>query len=187
MDTKRRTFLKRAGMAGVSFLAVGLDANRATAGPDPPADAKTPAPASASSEPEIYAFSLGGTEANIIHDGSINLPSIQPAFAPEAKKPEIEELQNHNFLPPDRLALSMNVLVLKTKSGVMLFDSGAGVAFGPIGGKLIRGLARLGISPGDIKTIFVTHSHSDHIAGLVDSQVKSTCLSIRLDREGISR
>src|SRR5262249_7867179 len=28
--------------------------------------------------------------------------------------------------------------------------------------------ARIGISPQDVKTIFITHAHPDHIAGLVD-------------------
>jgi glyoxylase-like metal-dependent hydrolase (beta-lactamase superfamily II) len=169
MFTKRRTFLKQAGLAGATLLAAGLSPHRASADPDPSPDAKTPRPASLTSEPEIHSFTFGGTTAHVIHDGSLTLPSIQPAFVPEAKPAEVEELQRHNFLPVDRLSLSINVLVLKTSSGVVLFDSGAGTAFGPIGGRLLRGLAKVGISPTDIKTIFVTHGHSDHIAGLVDS------------------
>jgi glyoxylase-like metal-dependent hydrolase (beta-lactamase superfamily II) len=51
---------------------------------------------------------------------------------------------------------------------LMLFDAGAGGAFGPVGGKLARGLARIGIAPMDVKAVYVTHAHADHIAGLVD-------------------
>jgi glyoxylase-like metal-dependent hydrolase (beta-lactamase superfamily II) len=160
----RRTFVQRTGVAGLSLLAVGLSANRAVADPDPPAGANNLAP---SSEPDIYPFQFGGTEAFVILDGVITMPGIQPAFAPEATPAEIEALLKNSFLP-NRLAIGLNVLVVKAKSGVMLFDSGAGRVFGPIAGKLMRGLARIGIAPGDVKVIYVTHAHSDHIGGLVD-------------------
>jgi len=170
MNSKRRTFLKYAGLGGVSLLAARLGVNRASADPDPRPDAK--APASALSDVEIHAFPFGGAEAFVIHDGKLTLPSIQPAFVPEAGTKEIEELQSRSFLPANQLALSLNVLVVKTKSGITLFDAGAGQAFGPIGGKLIRGLARIGILPRDVKTVYVTHAHSDHIAGLLDAANK---------------
>jgi glyoxylase-like metal-dependent hydrolase (beta-lactamase superfamily II) len=180
MHTKRRTFLKHAGLAGVSILAASIGTNRAVADPDPPSDAKSPAPASGSAEPDIHSFTLGGAEAHVILDGSLTGQTIQPAFAPEAKKSEIEELQNRHFLPPNGLSLCINVLVLKTKSGVALFDAGAGQAFGPIGGKLIRGLAKIGVTPGDIKNIYISHGHADHIGGLVDGSNNPLFASARI-------
>ncbi len=164
----RRAFVQRTGLAGLSLLAASLP-NRAAADPDPPAGASGSKPAATGSpEPDIYSFQLGGTDAFVIHDGAVAFPGIQPAFAPEAKPPEIEELLRKNFLPADHIALSLNVLVVKGKSGVMIFDSGAGKAFGPVAGKLVRGLARIGVTPRDVSTIYVTHAHADHIAGLVD-------------------
>jgi glyoxylase-like metal-dependent hydrolase (beta-lactamase superfamily II) len=164
----RRSFMQRTGIAGLSLLALNLGSNRAVADPDPAPGGNGPTPVSPSAEPDIYSFRIGSADAFVIHDGALMLPSIQPMFVPEAKPAEIEELQKKNFLPPNQLALSLNVLVVKGKSGVMLFDAGAGKAFGPGAGKLFRGLSRIGISPKDVKTVYVTHAHPDHIAGLVD-------------------
>jgi len=163
----RRTFVQRTGLAGLSILAATLP-HRAAADPDPPAGANNSSAApGASPEPDIYAFQLGGAEAFVIHDGAFSFPGIQPSFVPEAKPSELQELLKRNFLPSDHLALSLNVLVVKGKSGVMIFDAGASKTFGPVAGKLIRGLAHIGIAPQDVKTVFVTHAHTDHIAGLV--------------------
>lgn len=165
----RRTFVQRTGLAGISLLTATLAASRVTADPDPPASAKGPGPMGNSPEPEIYPFRLGGVDAFVVHDGTLAVDHPQAMLAPEAKPSEIEEALRQNFLPPHRLALSVNVLVLKGKAGVTLFDCGAGTAFGPGFGKLLRGLAKLGLSPDDVKTVYVTHAHADHIGGLVDA------------------
>jgi len=168
MNIDRRTFFQRTGLTGLSLLALGSSPERAAADPDPAPEGKGAHPAADSvMDPEIFQFRLGDLEAFIVHDGFLGLPSVQPTFVPEAKPAEIEELFKRQFLPPNRVALSLNVLIVKTKSGVILFDSGAGHAFGPSMGHLLRGLAKLGIKPGDVKAIFVTHAHADHIGGLV--------------------
>jgi glyoxylase-like metal-dependent hydrolase (beta-lactamase superfamily II) len=165
----RRAFFQTSGLAGLSFLGAGLSPIRAVADPDPPTNASGPAPAPTNpAGPEIYSFQLGNAEAFVIHDGAVSFNSIQPIFVPEAKPSEIEAILNQNFLPANHLSVSMNVLVIKSQSGVILFDAGAGHAFGPIGGRLMNGLSKIGIAPGDVKTIFVTHAHADHIGGLVD-------------------
>jgi glyoxylase-like metal-dependent hydrolase (beta-lactamase superfamily II) len=165
----RRTFLQRAGLAGISLLGFTLSPHPATADRDPPPDSAQAASAHPSPEADVFTFPFGGEDAFIIHDGALTLPGIQPVFAPEAKKEQVEALLKQNYLPLDHVTLSVNVLVLKSKSGVMLFDAGAGTAFGPATGKLLRGLARIGIGPADVKTIFITHAHPDHVCGLVDA------------------
>jgi glyoxylase-like metal-dependent hydrolase (beta-lactamase superfamily II) len=175
----RRTFFQRAGLAGLSLWAVGSGANRVMADPDPAPGAGNAAAAAGSPDADIYSFQLGDADAFVILDGQFTLPSIQPMFVPEAKPAELEELLKKSFLP-NHVALSLNVLVVKAKSGIMLFDAGAGGAFGPAAGKLMRGLARVGIAPGDVKVVYVTHAHSDHIAGLVDDANNPVFSSARI-------
>jgi glyoxylase-like metal-dependent hydrolase (beta-lactamase superfamily II) len=166
----RRTFMQRTGLAGVSLLAYSLGSYRAAADPDAPPMVKGSSPAPTTSpEPDVHPFQIGGVEAFVVSDGQLTFPGIQPAFAPEAKPAEIEALMKREFLPADHLSLGVNVLVVRAKSGVMLFDGGAGGSFGPTAGRLVRGLARIGVTPSDVKTVFVTHAHPDHIAGLVDA------------------
>ena len=164
----RRAFMQQTGLAGLSVFALSLGANRAVADPDPPAGSASTATGPVT-EADIHRFQFGGDDAFIIHDGALVLPSLQPAFVPEAKPAELQELLKKNFLPLDRYSLSVNVLVIKGKDGVTLFDSGAGKAFGPAMGKLgerpqpHRSRARRcqnHLSP--------THGHADHIGGLVN-------------------
>jgi glyoxylase-like metal-dependent hydrolase (beta-lactamase superfamily II) len=166
----RRTFVQRTSVAGLSLLALSLGSHRAAADPDPPAGSAGAAPGpEAALEPDIFAFRVGGLDTYIIQDGTFRFPGVQPNIAPEASKAELDAAFARNFLPADHLALSLNVVVLKTASGIVLFDGGAGGGFGPVAGKLSAGLARLHIAPKDVKAVCVTHGHMDHIAGLLDA------------------
>jgi glyoxylase-like metal-dependent hydrolase (beta-lactamase superfamily II) len=162
----RRAFVQRTGLTGLSLLTLSLGVNRTFADPDPPVGSS--AATGPVTDPDIYSFKIGDTEAFVIHDGFLSMPAIQPMFVPEAKPEELQELLKKNFLPADSFAVSLNVLVIKDSAGVSIFDSGAGSAFGSAMGKLIRGLAKVGVTPADVKTIYVTHGHGDHIGGLVN-------------------
>jgi hypothetical protein len=95
----------------------------------------------------VFSFPFGGEEAFVIHDGALTMPGIQPMFVPEASKEQLESLLKESALPSDHVTLSINVLVLKSRSGVTLIDAGGGSALGPTTGKLLRGLARIGVAP----------------------------------------
>ena len=54
----------------------------------------------------------------------------------------------------------------------MLFDTGAGGNFGPGAGQLTTSLAEAGIDPQSVTDIFISHSHGDHVGGLVNAEGK---------------
>lgn len=162
----RRRFVERTSLAGLSLLGLNLGANRANAAPEAAGAGTTPA---FSPDPDIYSFQFGGSKAFVILDGILPFANIQPLFAPEATKAQIDELVRRDFISTSNLALCVNVLVLRSESGVVLFDAGAGRTFGPTAGRLLSGLARIGVKQEEVKTIYVTHAHSDHIGGLVDN------------------
>ncbi len=163
----RRTFVERTALTSLSVLGVNAGLNGGEAAPaTPAASASMP---TVSAEPDIYTFQFGGAKAFVILDGVLPFTNIQPLFAPEATKAQLDEQLHRNFIAPDSHSLCVNVLVLKTKSGVSLFDAGAGETFGTTAGRLRVGLAKIGLKPEEVRTIYVTHAHPDHSGGLTDS------------------
>lgn len=72
--------------------------------------------------------------------------------------------------PDGKVPTSMNCFVVKTPEGYIMFDTGLPEAKG---GKTIGRLNSLNISPGDVKAVFLTHGHFDHIGGLIDEAGKA--------------
>ncbi len=162
----RRTFVGQAALT--SLAALGLKAGLNGGAAEPSAPAASDPVSAASAEPDLYTFQFGGSQAFVILDGTLPFTGIQPALAPEATQAQLEEQLQRHFISTDRHALCVNVLVLKTKSGVALFDAGAGRAYGPTAGRLLAGLAKIGVKPEEVKTIYLTHAHPDHSGGLTD-------------------
>ena len=68
----------------------------------------------------------------------------------------------------DGIPSSISCLLLKTEGKTILLDTGLGAGFS----QLIPKLAEDGIKPEDLKLIYITHMHGDHIGGLLkDGQV----------------
>lgn len=72
--------------------------------------------------------------------------------------------------PDGKVPTAMNCFVVRTPEGYIMFDTGLPSSKG---GQTINRLASLGISPKDIKSIFLTHGHFDHIGGLLDDAGKA--------------
>lgn len=58
---------------------------------------------------------------------------------------------------------SMSTFLVETNGVRILFDTGVGAP----DSRLIGGLASLGIAPADIKYLYLTHFHGDHIGGMM--------------------
>ena len=69
-------------------------------------------------------------------------------------------------LAPDaKVPTAMNCFVVRTTEGYIMFDTGLPESRD---GKTVARLASLNIAPAEINAIYVTHSHFDHIGGLLD-------------------
>lgn len=68
--------------------------------------------------------------------------------------------------PDGKVPTSMNCFVVKTADGYIMFDTGLPSS---AGGKTVERLKTLNISTDDVKAIYLTHGHFDHIGGLLDA------------------
>jgi glyoxylase-like metal-dependent hydrolase (beta-lactamase superfamily II) len=119
-----------------------------------------------------YRFSVGEIEAMVVSDGGLSFQPIQPTWAPEASKEELEGTLRSAFLPPDRITLDVNTLLLKIGGELILVDSGAGKLFGPSLGKVRERLSAAGVEPAQVTGVVLTHAHGDHFGGLLDGDGK---------------
>ena len=65
---------------------------------------------------------------------------------------------------------SGNCIYLGEEDGGILIDAGISRK------RIVTGLERKGLSLDDIKAIFITHEHSDHISGLGPAKKSNSCL-----------
>lgn len=69
--------------------------------------------------------------------------------------------------PAGPVPLPVTAYVVRQGDQVTVIDAGAGTAFGPSLGRLAASLAAIGVAPGAVTRVVLTHMHPDHIGGFV--------------------
>ncbi|UYN98405.1 MAG: MBL fold metallo-hydrolase [Devosia sp.] len=75
----------------------------------------------------------------------------------------------HKPHDPANLAISINAYLIRRGDRLIAVDSGAGGAMGPTLGAWQNSLALAGVDLADIDTLFLTHTHTDHVGGMTDA------------------
>ena len=167
-------------VVAVSMLAACSKKEEATA----PAEAPTPPPVAeaprAPAQEHVHTFKIGEFSALSLWDGGMELPNDNKVFDLGGTPEEVAAVLGAAGLPTDKLALTIHPLLVKTSDRVLLFDTGAGPLFGPGSGHLLVSLAEAGIDPQSVTDIFISHSHGDHVGGLVNAEGKANFPNARI-------
>jgi glyoxylase-like metal-dependent hydrolase (beta-lactamase superfamily II) len=144
----------------LSGLAAAALCSRAVIAPSSAA-----APSSGKQAPAFYRFRMGNYEITQVSDGVLNLP-LADAFAPNAKRDEVNAALEKAFLPQDRMTLVFNPSIVNTGKRLVVIDTGRGEGRSTAG-LFFENMAAAGIDPKSVDTVVISHFHSDHINGLV--------------------
>jgi glyoxylase-like metal-dependent hydrolase (beta-lactamase superfamily II) len=112
--------------------------------------------------PGIYHRRIGDIVVTALSDGYLDTALVSfNAVTQEAASAKLAA----RFQPsPPRV--SINCFLIWSGGRLAIVDTGAGDKMGPTLGILPRTLAALGVAPGDIDTVLLTHLHPDHSNGL---------------------
>lgn len=125
-------------------------------------------PAAPAQPPKWIRFKVGSAEGLVLSDGSTWLSPIQPTFAAEATKADLDAALDRAFHPRDRARIEFNIALLRFGDATVLVDAGSGGATGPFG-KVREHLRSAGVDPASIDLVIVSHAHGDHVGGLLDA------------------
>ncbi|WP_187277107.1 MBL fold metallo-hydrolase [Phyllobacterium endophyticum] len=120
-----------------------------------------PKPKLDQSQAGYYRLKLGNVNVIALSDGTIALDTAKELSKPEEAARMLAK--NYVKLPPD---VSVNAFLILLDKRVILVDAGAGEILGPSLNKLTSSLKTVGIEPGQVTDILVTHIHPDHTGGL---------------------
>ena len=113
----------------------------------------------------MHSRSVGNIVVRSISDGLLPVALSVVTGLPVG---EVERLTGVS--EADSAHLPVNVFVLSVDGKHALIDAGTGPSISPSTGKLFERLVEIGLTPGDISFILMTHLHPDHVGGLVDCE-----------------
>lgn len=112
----------------------------------------------------FYSIKIGNTEVTALHDGFLHGALAIITGVDEATASTTLE-RHFRAVPP---VIGISTFLLRDSNGLTLIDAGTGNKMGPGIGKIVQQMAAMGISPGNIGRIVLTHVHSDHAGGLTE-------------------
>ncbi len=119
--------------------------------------------------PAMVPFKLGAFQMASLHDADFAAANDGKTFAIGVDPAEVRKVLDAGGAKDGRIALSVSALLARTPGHVVLLDTGLGFS---AKGVLIDSLALAKLAPADVTDIFITHSHGDHVGGLVGADGK---------------
>jgi glyoxylase-like metal-dependent hydrolase (beta-lactamase superfamily II) len=116
--------------------------------------------------PAAHEFTLGKLKLATLHDAQFVIPNDSKTFGVGANTAEVTDLLRAAGAPTDRITLSVNAVLVRMGHRVVLIDTGIGQK---AHGELVGSLHEAGVKPSAVTDVLITHSHGDHVGGLVDA------------------
>jgi glyoxylase-like metal-dependent hydrolase (beta-lactamase superfamily II) len=110
-------------------------------------------------------YAIGELTVVALRDGYVDMPPSR--LRQPGNRPFGADLPAQVALVDGRLRLSVNAFLVIDRGQHILIDTGAANAWEPTMGSLLRALDEAGVSRDSIGTVAFTHTHEDHINGLV--------------------
>jgi glyoxylase-like metal-dependent hydrolase (beta-lactamase superfamily II) len=173
MNLDRRQFIR---LNATALAGAALTPTVAGAGKSGPGTGTLPSNPRNTS-PGFYRFSLDEHEITVLSDGHFDFPmewlegEVEPAemMAANAQPERREEYFRSRLVPTDSVPLQVSPVLVDAGGRRVLVDSGwAGEESPPATGRLDLSLEAVGAAPESVDTVILTHSHPDHLGGLLD-------------------
>jgi glyoxylase-like metal-dependent hydrolase (beta-lactamase superfamily II) len=161
-------FDMRKGLVVLATLAIAGCAKKEAPVTQPQPESTTAATAPAM-QGNVHEFKIGELSAFALKDGAMQVPNDNKVIAINRSSEDVANLLQAAGASTTELSLSIQPLLVRAADKVLLFDTGAGSNMGNAGGKVVATMREAGIDPASVTDIFISHSHGDHIGGLVDA------------------
>jgi glyoxylase-like metal-dependent hydrolase (beta-lactamase superfamily II) len=157
--------LQRRDLLGLGGIGLGALAGLGAIPPFAAGPALAKAPLANSQAPSLYRFKIGEIEVTALHDGVGKRP-LDAGFVRNAELKDVQAVLAENFMPIDSLTISFTALLVNTGAKLVLIDCGFNDTGGPTNGRIAASLKSIGVEPGMIDTVILSHFHGDHLQGL---------------------
>jgi glyoxylase-like metal-dependent hydrolase (beta-lactamase superfamily II) len=137
-----------------------------------PESPQAPSPsqaATALANNDVSEFRIGQFTAIALKDGGLKMANDNKVFGVGRTPEDVANVLRAAGVATNELELSIQPLFVRARDRVLLFDTGAGKNMGAGAGKLAASMQEAGIDPASVTDIFISHSHGDHVGGLVDT------------------
>lgn len=143
--------------------------------PSPTAATTDPAPAASAAndasqapgQADVFRFRIGTLDAVALKDGDIDAPNDGKTFGVGQPTDAVATLLQAAGEPTGVLHLSIQPLLVRSGTRVLLFDTGAAGASFARAGRLPASLRAAGVEPAQVTDVFISHRHPDHVGGLL--------------------